>query len=342
MRETQRLSGGHVRSSVSASKSAFDSAKNRRSLLEARGELNTLRRKLERTERALDSLSHILSLIPDPIEVVAADYTILFANRASRLLHDNDRLEGSFYYRSVMGLDEAPDDSPILRAIDEDRETTYTAASEDGDVYDIAVTPIVLSDGRNAAMCYTRAAATDTAPEENTDDDRDTLQKIAELSAATLDGVLEQITDAVALLHNSGQPILFNRAFSELTGLKDIEPGCAEEIADVLQPGRPGDGTAADVLDALVRRGETGRFEAEIAGTAGKTVPVEMSVSGITRKTDKEPVILISLRDLREINDIRARIIDVLIPPRSRKSKNADAGPPAPGEVPDDAETDTP
>jgi hypothetical protein len=137
---------------------SVDSIRQRRDLLVVRGELERVRRKLEKSERALESLSSILSLVPDPIEVVASDYTVLFANRASRLLHEDEQLEGSFYYRSVMGLDEPPKDCPIRRAVEDDREAAYTAACDNSDVYDVAVTPIVLSDGRRAAMCYSKPA----------------------------------------------------------------------------------------------------------------------------------------------------------------------------------------
>jgi len=93
---------------------SVESIKQRRDLLGTKGELERIQHKLERAERALESLSRILTLIPDPIEIVTSDYTILFANRASRLLHDDERLEGSFYFQSVMGLEEPPPESLII------------------------------------------------------------------------------------------------------------------------------------------------------------------------------------------------------------------------------------
>jgi PAS domain S-box-containing protein len=145
-----------VRHNAHASHTSAESIEQRRDLVGAKGELDRARRKLDRTERALDSLSRILTLIPYPIEVVSTDYTVLFANRASRLLHDNEGLEGSYYYESVMGLERPAEDCPIRKAVDDDREAGYTAACDNGDIFEVTVTPIVLSDGRRAAMCLSR------------------------------------------------------------------------------------------------------------------------------------------------------------------------------------------
>jgi PAS domain S-box-containing protein len=333
------LSGGHVRSSSSATSNPVDTEKKRKSLMSARNELGTIRRKLERSERALDSLSRILSLIPDPIEVVASDYAILFANRASRLLHDNETLEGTFYYESVMGLEEPPVDSPVLRAIDDDRETTYTASNEDGDVYDIAITPIELSDGRMAAMCYSRAAAPVAVPEKGEDEDNRILEKIAEMTAATLDAVLTQVTDGVLLLSTDGRPVLFNRAFTEMTGFAAITADSPDELAGILLPYRKNREKLAVAMAELIRRGETQRFETEIAGRDGGTIPVEMAVSRLAADTEEDEVIVVTLRDLKEIHEIRARIIDVLIPPRTPDNPDGNKPRPATDAAPDDSET---
>ncbi|MCK5618553.1 MAG: PAS domain-containing protein, partial [Candidatus Krumholzibacteria bacterium] len=233
-------------------------------MIDVRNELENVQRKLARTERALESLSRILSLVPDPIEVVSPDYTVLFANRASRLLHDNDRLEGSFYYQTVMGLDEPPQECPIKRAVEDDREAAYTASCENGDVFDVAVTPIVLADGRRAALSMSKPVvlgvaaeskpgdteesdevATATAPLPAGDaDEKDLedaceptagneeeqiqiLQRIAELSSLTLDAVLAQVTDGVLLANTNGQPILYNDAFTRLTGFGSPSPEAA-------------------------------------------------------------------------------------------------------------------
>ena len=210
-----------MRPSATPTRLPVESVKQRQSVLATRSELDTLRRKLDKTERALESLTRILTLIPDPIEIVAPDYTILFANRASRLLHGNDMLEGTFYYESVMGLEEPPAESPILRAVDDDREVTYTASDDNENVYDIAITPIVLSDGRRAAMCYSKPAMPDIESKRDDGDDVITLKKIAERSSATLDAVLSQITDGVLLLDSTGEPILFTaRLFN-----KDVQDG---------------------------------------------------------------------------------------------------------------------
>jgi len=151
-----------VRQIAPNSVSPVESIKKRRDLLGIKGELDRTQRKLDRAERALESLSRILTLIPDPIEVVSSDYSILFANRASRLLHDNEQLEGSLYYQSVMGLEQPPAECPIRRAVEDDREAAYTAACDNGDVFEVTATPVILSDGRRAAMCLSKLRPADT------------------------------------------------------------------------------------------------------------------------------------------------------------------------------------
>lgn len=148
-----------VRQISSNSASSVESIKQRRNLLDIKSELERVQRKLDRAERALESLSAILALIPDPIEVVTPDHAILFANRASKLLHDNEQLEGTLYHQSVMGLEQPPSECPIRRAIEDDREAAYTATCENGEVVEVAVTPVVLSDGRRAAMCLTKLSS---------------------------------------------------------------------------------------------------------------------------------------------------------------------------------------
>jgi two-component system NtrC family sensor kinase len=162
-----------VRQISPASITPVESIKQRRDLMGVKGELERVQRKLDRAERALESLSRILTLIPDPIEVVSGDYSILFANRASHLLHEIEHLEGTLYYQSVMGLEEPPEHCPIRRAIDDDREAAYTAACENGDVFEVTVTPVELSDGRRAAMCLSRLK-----PEESAKPDSEHLQSI--------------------------------------------------------------------------------------------------------------------------------------------------------------------
>jgi PAS domain S-box-containing protein len=301
-----------VRPFVSATRLPVESVKRDRGVLATRTELDSLRRKLDKTERALESLTRIFSLIPDPIEIVAPDYTILFANRASRLLHDNELLEGTFYYESVMGMEEPPAGSPILNAVDDDRETTYTATDDVGDIYDIAITPIVLSDGRRAAMCYSKPAMTGFEFNENTGDDVLTLKKIAERSSASLDAVLSQITDGVLLLGSGGEPILFNRAFGELTGLTATGQDSAKKIATILFPDHAGNEPATEILAGLAREGETRRFETILSGADGGITPVEMAVSLIPGEPGDEAVQLLSVRDLRETHDMKDKLIKAL------------------------------
>jgi PAS domain S-box-containing protein len=172
-------------------------------LLGIKEQLERVQGKLERAERALESLSRILTLIPDPIEVVSADNSILFANRASRLLHENEQLEGSLYYQSVMGLEQPPENCPIHRAVEDDREAAYTAACENGDVFEVTVTPIVLSDGRRAAMCLSKLKPAETGGMETSQPE--TLGLSNEDGVPNVDDVsLEELHAAAVGLIDSG------------------------------------------------------------------------------------------------------------------------------------------
>lgn len=320
-----------MKTSAPANGKSTNSIKQRREKLDVRRELDTIQRKLARTERALESLSRILTLVPDPIEVILPDYTVMFANRASRLLHDNDRLEGSSYYKTVMGLDEPPQDCPIRRAVDDDRETAYTAACENGDVYEVAVTPIILADGRRAALSISKPmvfkGVTDndrgdgpTLAKDRLTDGEDVeqestlessqatlgseeeqiqiLQKIAELSSLTLDAVLAQVTDGVLLANTSGRPILFNDAFTDLTGYTGTTRETAEKsLAAVLFPD---DGADADTFDTATARCESKRLKTEVINKEGVRTAVEMAISRIRGDTDSDTVILVTLRNLSE------------------------------------------
>jgi PAS domain-containing protein len=293
-----------VQQSAPASGKKVESLKRRRDLLAAKGELDNVRRKLARAERALESLSRILSLIPEPIEVVSADYTVLFANRASRLLHEDEQLEGTYYYQSVMGLEEPPEQCPIQRAIEDDREAAYTAACDNGDTYEVAVTPVVLSDGRRAAMCYSKSIV-ETRVEKEDDDEKLILQRIAEMSSGTLDAVLAQIFDAVLLVNTDGKPILYNNAFSELTGFDGSDAG---PLPGILFPDRASD---LSLAAAAAEREGAEMFETDIVGVGGELVPAVMSVSRISGQGDDD-VWLLSLRDLRETHEIKDQLVKAL------------------------------
>lgn len=337
-----------MRTSAPANGRSTDSIKQRRELIDVRNELDNVQRKLARTERALESLSRILSLVPDPIEVVSPDYTVLFANRASRLLHDNDRLEGSFYYQTVMGLDEPPQECPIKRAVEDDREAAYTASCENGDVFDVAVTPIVLADGRRAALSMSKPVvlgvaaeskpgdteesdevATATAPlpagdaEEkdledaceptagNEEEQIQILQRIAELSSLTLDAVLAQVTDGVLLANTNGQPILYNDAFTRLTGFGSPSPEAAvlSDVPSLLSAILfPEGATGTETFDTLTAR--TKRLETEVVNTEGERTPVEMAISRIPGDSDADTVVLITLRDLCKSHQQKAQLLE--------------------------------
>ena len=341
-----------MRQITPASEVTVDSIKQRRDLLGTRGKLDSVRRKLVRTERALESLTSILSLVPDPIEVVSPDYTILFANRASRLLHGIEQLEGTFYYDSVMGLDEPPDECPIRRAVEDDREAAYTAACDNGDEFEVAVTPIVLSDGRRAAMCYSKPVVdggfpdrpaddsdaavlelwdeipdiddlildevpevfvTDTHPAEGADDaDKEILEKIARLTASTLDAVLDQMTDGALMIDTSGNPIVANKAFAEIAGFDESNPPDADALSRVLFPGRAPETAPAEALAELAAEGRVARFETTIVRLDGERSPVELSVSRLPADSGAETVLLVTLRDLRETARIKDQLIKAL------------------------------
>jgi PAS domain S-box-containing protein len=340
----------HVRQIARATEPSVESIKQRRNLLEARGDLDRLRLKLDRTERALDTLSSVLSLIPDPIEVVAPDYTVLYANRASRLLHDDDQLEGSIYYQSIMGLQAPPEDCPIRRAVRDDREAAYTATCDNGDEFEVAVTPLELSDGRRAAMCLSKLVPAAAAVENRKGDtgaageprgeaipfvdqlavdepndaiatfaDGETmegevrlLQKIAELSTETLDVVLEQVTDGVLMMDTFGRPIMANTAFRELIGVHDTEAIDMELVSQVLFPGRKAGASPTGVLVELSAGGKTARFETAIARCDGDRIPVELAVSRVPGDSADETVLLVTTRDLRGSNELKDQLIKAL------------------------------
>jgi len=348
-----------------ASENSVKSVRQRRDLLDVKNQLDGTQRKLARTERALESLSRILSLIPDPIEVVSSDYTVMFANRASRLLHENEQLEGTFYFESVMGLDKPSEPCPIRRAIEDDREAAYTAACDNGDVFEVAVTPIVLADGRRAAMCYSKLAVLagggtntsdeladpppivieknvdipdidemdlalgesvtptidDKPPPAWDDEEKKVLEQIAQMSSRTLDAVLDQVTDGVLMIDSVGTPILFNRAFAELSGLaaeSNPEHGAADALGRILFPDRAPGTSPVTALNDLSRGGEIRRFETAILGTDGHPVPVEMAVSrlpdesGLAGAAGSERVLLVTVRDLRETREIKDQLITAL------------------------------
>jgi PAS domain S-box-containing protein len=298
-----------VQQSAPASGTKVESIKRHRDVLETKGELEIVRRKLARAERALDSLARVLSSIPEPIEVVSADYTVLFANRASRLLHKNEQIEGTLYYESVMGLDKPPEQCPIRRAVEDDREAAYTADCDNGDVYEVAVTPVVLSDGRRAAMCYSKSIAAGAAPREDDDNEKRVLQRIAEMSSDTLDAVLEQISDGVLLAEAKGEPILFNQAFCELTGFDGSDAG---SLPGILFPDRAsGTSSAAAITDFAVREG-TEMFETAVTRKDGETVPVVIAVSRIPGRGEDDAVFLLTLRDFSETHEIKDQFIKAL------------------------------
>jgi PAS domain S-box-containing protein len=191
-------------------------------------------------------------------------------------------------------------------------------------------------------MCYSRAAAPVTIPDTGEDEDHRILEKIAEMTAATLDSVLTQVTDGVLLLSTEGRPVLFNRAFTEMTGFAAITADSADDLSKILLPYRAGREKLAVAMAELIRRGEMQRFEAEIAGRDGGMIPVEMAVSRLAAETEDDEVIVVTLRDLREIHEIRARIIDVLIPPRRSDNRDGDNPWPATNDTPDDTQTHNP
>jgi PAS domain S-box-containing protein len=307
--------------------SSVDTLKQRRDLLETRRELQGLRRKLERAERSLESLTGVLSLVPDPIEIVSADQTILFANHASRLLHAESTLEGTFYYRSVMGLEQPPEECPIRAAIADGYESVYSATSETGEAYLVTVTPIELSDGRRAAMSISRAAATEANRSDDTppaadegvprstetdsggvgsgEEDAGLLRDIAELATHTLDAVLANVTDGVMIANARGEMILCNRAFREITGCAGSGPA---ELARILFPDRP---SAETALANLGRGDLPHQAERTIFPPGGGRIPVEMTVERIDGIGGCSGVLL-TLRDLREKREVQDHVIKAL------------------------------
>lgn len=325
---------------------SVDSIKQRRDLLVARGELERVRRRLDQSERALDSLSQILSLVPDPIEVVASDYTVLFANRASRLLHENEQLEGTVYYRSVMGLDEPPGECPIRRAVEDDRETTYTAACDNGDAYEVATTPIVLSDGRRAAMCYSKPVVVGVDVGETTggpvthDEDETTCEPLSGRAAAagespTVEGQLADVSfdseddekrilqriaelsssmlDAVLAQVKVGV-LLTNARFEPILFNKSFREltgfngSDPSSLPGILFPDRRAGTSQTAAIGDLVARTETGSLETDIVRGDGERVPVEMAVSRIPGKGEDDTVVLFTLQDLRETREIKDQL----------------------------------
>lgn len=317
---------------------SVDTLKQRRDLLETRRELQGLRRKLEKTERSLESLTRVLSLVPDPIEIVSEDQTILFANHASRMLHAESTLESTYYYRSVMGLEEPPEECPIRAAIADGYESVYSAMSATGEAYVVTVTPIELSDGRRAAMSISRTAAAGAdrsdetppaadervsgsteadssevgsripdsgVPDSGEEEDAGLLRDIAELATRTLDAVLANVTDGVMIANARGEVILCNRAFREITGYTGSGPA---ELTRILFPDRP---PAETALADLGRGDLPHKVERTILPPGGGRIPVRMTAVRIDGIGGCNGVLL-TLRDLREKREAQDHAIKAL------------------------------
>jgi PAS domain S-box-containing protein len=225
-----------------------------------------------------------------------------------------------------MGLEEPPPDCPIRRAIEDDRETAYTAACDNGDTFEVTVTPIVLSDGRRAAMCLSKQrpvgvddiAGSDAVGESGvppvtpSDDETQLLQKIAELSTHTLDVVLDQMTEGVVMIDTSGRLILSNTAFRTMAGFDQTAEPDTDQVAWTLCPDRKeGTSPAAELAEMAAGHGVS-RFETELARQDGERMPIELAVSRVAGEREDETVLMVTVRDLRETNDMKDRLINAL------------------------------
>jgi len=271
-----------VRQIAPTSVSTVESIKQRRDLLGIKGELERTQHKLDRAERALESLSRILTLIPDPIEVVSSDYSILFANRASRLLHDNEQLEGSLYYQSVMGLERPPVECPIRRAVEDDREAAYTAACDNGDVFEVAVTPVILSDGRKAAMCLSKLRPAD---------DEESAARLQETVGLTrADGVPHVDDVSLDKLHTDAVDLPDRRTSSD-PGASQDEP--ADDESRLLQQIAE---LSTQTLDAVLDQVNDGVMMIDTQGKLILTNAAFRKLAGIDNagEPDADPASMIS------------------------------------------------
>jgi hypothetical protein len=290
---------------------SLSALKLRRELLDARTELETISRKLLRTENALDSLSGFLTLIPDPIEIVAEDLLVLFANESSKKLHHNPRIEGTLYYQSVLGTECPPDDHPIHTALRENRGISFSTVYGRGDVYETAVTPTTLSDGRRAAFCISKPVVlsgtalpdeegvetdgvVDTA--ESAPDETTLLRRIARLSTRTLDAVLDQISDGVAVTNERGDLVLASRAFYRITGRAPGGVRSLFELSPVFQ-------TEVDDIDGLAAGSGSRCFQTTFPDSDSRPVPVEVNLAGIPADADNPSGILVTIRKLDDQHD---------------------------------------
>lgn len=286
----------------------LNSLKLRRELLDAKTELETVHRKLLRTESALDSLAGFLTVIPDPIEIVSEDFSVLFANEASKKLHDNDQLEGTLYHQSILGVERLPDKHPIHPALRENRDVVFSSVFNGGDVYETAATPTILSDGRRAVLCVSKPVVLSGADPlekrrgesggvvvsaESGEDEMKLLRRITTMTTRTLDAVLDQISDGVVVANEAGDVILANRAFYDLTGRNEDDLLSLSEILSAFEP-------ALDSADTVRASTEIRRFRTAIANSDAGQVPVEVSVAGIPEDAENPAGILMTIRDLLE------------------------------------------
>lgn len=302
---------------------SFDSLRLRRELLDVKAALEASQRKLFKTESALESLAGFLTVLPDPIEIVSSDLTILFANETSKKLHHNPHLEGK-RYDEIVNLGEPSEDGPISVAVRENREVVFSAVYEGGDVYETTVAPATLSDGRRAALCLSKPVVLARAKPDGAGEPRpmrigvsaapgsleetELLRRIATLSTRTLDAVLDNVTDAVVVAGDSGDVVLVNRAFCDVTGFKadGVIP-----LAEVLFPDRDHSSPFAEIAAGLGRE----RFETTIEDSGGNRIPVEMTAAVLPGDDVNPQCHLFAFRDLRVINEVKDRLQSNPSPP---------------------------
>lgn len=278
---------------------SLESLQRRRELLETRTELDSVRRKLLRTENALESLAGFLTVLPVPIEIVSEDLSILFANEASKVYHENPGLESASRRETVPRGGDSQESRMLLEALRDNREVVFSVARPGGGVHEVTATPTVLSDGRRAVLCVSNPVvlsglgnksvmqAASNPAHSSVDGDAELQKRIAKLAASTLDAVLGQITDGVVVMNHRGEVILVNDAFRNVTGYGSGGP---MPLLELLFP----DHRKADVL----RLSSNKRFETVILTADGGHVPVEMAVSSIPVHMDGPAGILITVRGL--------------------------------------------
>jgi|GEM_PF-6037985 len=133
----------------------LDTLSQRRALLETKRELDDAQRRLVRTEKALSSLRDVLSLLPDPVEVIGEDLLVYFANRASRARCGGNP-EGQPYHTLLTGRHGTPENCPVRVALEENREIRMRQTGATGAQEEIVITPTRLAGGQRAVMRFTR------------------------------------------------------------------------------------------------------------------------------------------------------------------------------------------